>query len=129
MSNTQEEGATGGMKPITTQPTSPSPSISPEVIQMMDTFSKMGVKPKADTPEQLLKWLSDFVGTQKTLTEDSDTNFAFPLPPKPDVSQQKEETVTKLILNQPPKIPLFSGTDLKSGDMAARSKLHEEKEL
>jgi hypothetical protein len=36
------------MKPITTQPTSPPPSISPEVIQMMDTFSKMGVKPKAD---------------------------------------------------------------------------------
>ena len=48
MSNTKEEGAIGGMKPITTQPTSPPPSISPEVIQMMDTFSKMGVKPKAD---------------------------------------------------------------------------------
>jgi hypothetical protein len=43
------------------QPTSPPPSISPEVIQMMDTFSKMGVKPKADTPEQLMKWMSDFM--------------------------------------------------------------------
>ena len=48
MSNTKEEGATAGMKHITTQPTSPPPSISPEVIQIMDSFSKMGVKPKAD---------------------------------------------------------------------------------
>jgi hypothetical protein len=34
------------MKPITTQPTSPPPSISPAVIQMMDTFTKMGAKSK-----------------------------------------------------------------------------------
>jgi hypothetical protein len=40
MSNTKEEGAIGGMKPITMQPTSPPPSISPEVIQMMDTMKK-----------------------------------------------------------------------------------------
>jgi hypothetical protein len=73
MSNTKEEG----MKPITTQPTSPPPSISPEVIQMMDTFSKMGVKPKADTPEQLMKWMSDFMQAQKTMKEDSDTKFAY----------------------------------------------------
>jgi hypothetical protein len=33
---------------------------------MMDTFSKMGVKPKADTPEQLMKWMSDIMQAQKT---------------------------------------------------------------
>lgn len=125
MSNTKEEGATGGMKPITMQPTSPSPSISPEVIQMMDTFSKMGVKPKADTPDELLKWMSDFVGSQKTLKEDSDKKFAFPPPPKPDLSQQKEEKTTKLILNHPPKITWFSGTDLKSGDATYEIWRHE----
>ena len=65
MSNTKEEGAIGGMKPITMQPTSPPPSISPEVIQMMDTFSKMGVKPKADTPEQLMKWISRLFASTK----------------------------------------------------------------
>ena len=104
------------MQPITTQPTSPPPSISPEVIQMMDTFSKMGVKPKADTPEQLMKWMSDFIQTQKTMKEDSDTKFAFPPPPKTAVPQQKDNKATKLILNQPPKITWFSGTDMKSGD-------------
>jgi uncharacterized protein YneF (UPF0154 family) len=105
MSNTKEEGAIGGMKPITMQPTSPPPSISPEVIQMMDTFSKMGVKPKADTPEQLMKWMSDFMQAQKTMKEDSDTKFAFPPPPKTDVPPQKEDKAiaTKLILNQPPR--------------------------
>jgi len=80
MSKTTEEGATGGTKPITTQPTSPPPSISPEVIQMMDTFSKMGVKPKADNPEQLMKWMSDFLETPKTLTADLKTRFVFPPP-------------------------------------------------
>ena len=80
MSITTEDGATGGTKPITTQPTSPPPSISPDVIQMMDTFSKMGVKPKADNPEQLTKLMSDFSETQKTLKEDSKTRFVFPPP-------------------------------------------------
>jgi hypothetical protein len=48
----------------------------------------------------------------------SDTKFAFPPPPKTDVPPQKEDKAiaTKLILNQPPKITWFSGTDLKSGD-------------
>ena len=127
MSNTKEEGAIGGMKPITMQPTSPPPSISPEVIQMMDTFSKMGVKPKADTPEQLMKWMSDFMQAQKTMKEGSDTKFAFPPPPKTDVPPQKEDKAiaTKLILNQPPKITWFSGTDLKSGDATYEIWRHE----
>jgi hypothetical protein len=72
MSNTKEEGGTRGMKHITTPP-----SISPEEIQRMATFSKMGIKPKADTPEQLMKWMSDFLVTRKTLKEDLDTKFAF----------------------------------------------------
>jgi hypothetical protein len=44
--------------------------------------------------------------------------FAFPPPPKTDVPPQKEDKAiaTKFILNQPPKITWFSGTDLKSGD-------------
>jgi hypothetical protein len=57
-----------------------------EVIHMMDTFSKMGVKPKANTPEQLMKWMSDFMQAQKTMKEDSDKKLAFPPPPKTDVS-------------------------------------------
>jgi hypothetical protein len=44
----------------------------------------MGVKPKADTPEQLMKWMSDFLQAQKTMKEDSETKFAFSPPPKTD---------------------------------------------
>ena len=91
----------------------------------MDTFSKMGIKPKADTPEQLMKWMSEFLGTRKTLKEDLDTKFAFPPPPTTDVSQRKEDKASKLILNQLSKIGWFSGTDLKSGDTTYEIWRHE----
>lgn len=92
---------------------------------MMDTFSKMGVKPNADTPEELIKQIPDFMQTQKTMKEDSDTTIAFPPPPKTDVPQQKVDKVTNFILNQPKKITWFSGTDLKSGDTTYEIWRHE----
>ena len=74
-----------------------------------------------------MKWMSDFMQAQKTMKEDSDTKFAFPPPPTTDVPPQKEDKAiaTKLILNQPPKITWFSGTDLKSGDATCEIWRHE----
>ena len=76
----------------------------------------MGVKPKPDNPEQLMKWMSDFLQPQNTLREDSETRHVLTRQTQSAISQQKKDKVTKMILNHPPKIAWFSDRDLKSGD-------------
>ena len=51
MDPTEGEDKGAKSKIITTQPTSPHPSIPTEMAKMMETFKKMNVEPKADSAE------------------------------------------------------------------------------
>ena len=122
MDKAQGEDNGAKSKIVTTQPTSPHPSISPEMAKMMETLQKLNVTPKADNPEDLTKWMIDFLTSTGALKKEPDTKFAFPAPPEP-----KDQKPTKTMINHPPKITWFSGTETKAGDTTYELWRHEVK--
>ena len=101
---------------------------------MLETFAKMGVKPKADTPEQLTEWMMGFLQVQGKIKKESETNVEVKPPQIPSTisattTAKPDEKVTKMMMNHPPKIPFFSGTEVKQGDVAYEIWRHEVKVL
>lgn len=113
--------ATSGDKvPITQQPS--SPRLSPEMMQTLEMFEKMGVRPKADTPEDLTRWMMDYLMSKGAIKqEQTETHAALSNPPK----LKQKENVTKMLMNHPPKITWFSGTEQKAGDTTYELWRHE----
>lgn len=120
--------ATGidGEKAITTQPTSPITTTAPNTVtapitttapqkseyeKMFLTFQAMGLNPKGDTPEELDKWIQNYIYSKDTkpiqpihsLTLPNTTPAAIP-----------KKTVTSTLSPYPPKIRSFSGGDNKA---------------
>ncbi|XP_052067824.1 uncharacterized protein LOC127707365 [Mytilus californianus] len=114
--------ATGGDEVITHQPKSPSLEIDPDIKKMMDAFAKMGVKPKADTPEELTDWMMGFLKMKGKIKEEPEAKIDLQPPPIPS---KPEEKVTKTVINHPPKIAWFSGTEIKAGDVTFEVWRHE----
>ncbi|VDI05353.1 Hypothetical predicted protein [Mytilus galloprovincialis] len=114
--------AEGGDKVITHQPKSPSLEIDPDIKKMMDAFAKMGVKPKADTPEELTDWMVGFLKLKGKIKEEPEAKIELQPPPIPS---KPEDKVTKTIINHPPKIAWFSGTETKAGDVTFEVWRHE----
>ncbi|CAG2257284.1 unnamed protein product [Mytilus edulis] len=114
--------AEGGDKVITHQPKSPSLEIDPDIKKMMDAFAKMGVKPKADTSEELTDWMMGFLKLKGKIKEEPEAKIELQPPPIPS---KPEDKVTKTIINHPPKIAWFSGTETKAGDVTFEVWRHE----
>lgn len=108
---------------ITGQPTSPVSPVTQEMLHTMNVFKKLGIEPKGDTPEDLKAWMKDYLRSQGELpaatAKQSTADLKFTLPPKP--------TTTKMMMNHPPKITWFSGTEPKSGDTTYELWRHEVK--
>ena len=74
-----------------------------EIDQLVKTLSKMKMKPKADTPEDLMKWMSSLVGTKAPVAESSTAKTEHPVHP------HKETGEYHLPFKQPIRISTFSG--------------------
>lgn len=121
---------------VTQQPKTPT-DVDPDIKKMMDTFAQMGVKPKADTPEELTDWMFGFLKMKGKLDVIPDTKIILQPPPIPSLTAAKststpsksDDKVTKMVMNHPPKIPWFSGNEVKPGDVPFDIWRHEVKVL
>jgi len=129
---------------VTQQPKTPT-DVDPDIKKMMDTFIQMGVKPKADSPEELTDWMIGFLkmkgkldvmpDTKKgKLDVMPDTKIDLQPPPIPSAKStstpsKSDDRVTKMMMNHPPKIPWFSGNEVKTGDVPYDIWRHEVKVL
>ncbi|XP_048250420.1 uncharacterized protein LOC125378638 [Haliotis rufescens] len=77
-----------------------------EISQLVATFQQLKVKPKADSPEILLKWMSEF-STGSVKTEDVSHAFGTQHPSHPSAAQV-------FTVSHPPSLPCFSGDEGKS---------------
>ncbi|VDH97527.1 Hypothetical predicted protein [Mytilus galloprovincialis] len=107
-SNGTEENGT------TDQPTTPLVESPPPALKdIMEAFAKTGTKPKADTPEDLTKWMIDYLkSTGAIKLEHVNPDIVLPPPPKPP----PREKSSKVVMTHPPRISNFSGNEPKSGD-------------
>ncbi|VDI84136.1 Hypothetical predicted protein [Mytilus galloprovincialis] len=108
---------------ITAQPASPKTPTA-EMMKTFEMFEKMGAKPKADTPEDLKNWMMEYLTSQGALKEQK-PEPAPNLQPHSLVAPPKPVNVTKMMMNHPPKITWFSGTEPKAGDTTYELWRHE----
>jgi len=74
-------------------------TLSSEELKLIDSFRKLHAHPKADSPEDLIQWMSQYtMGAIKK--EDTGASMG---------SSFQPSLPTSLILTQPPRLPFFSG--------------------
>lgn len=95
--------------------------IPPEFQAVIDAFSKMGVKPKADTPEDLNQWMLEYLRTSGLIAKE-DIKPPLQAPP---IQQQKEEKPHRMSMTHPPRITWFSGSEPQSGETTFELWKHE----
>ncbi|ESO98702.1 hypothetical protein LOTGIDRAFT_158651 [Lottia gigantea] len=90
-----------------------------EVMDVINAFAALGVKPKASSKEDLVAWMEAFTESRKPTVQD-----------KPTVTPHKEERDKPLrVLPTPPKLSTFSGDDdLRSIVMSLASSMKELKD-
>ena len=101
-------------KPVTKEPTSPIlpllPIMDPEDASLLKTLKEMGLKPKADTPEDLKQWMKEFLQSQEETEEKSPKDVK----PKPALQlQQTNKDKPAGVTTHPPKVTCFSGAGHK----------------
>ncbi|XP_062601250.1 uncharacterized protein LOC134262945 [Saccostrea cucullata] len=74
-----------------------------ETEQLMKMITAMGVKPKCDTPQDLLKWMSDMVGKEEHVPE------SFSVKKEPFTPTSKQTMEYPVTFKQPLRISTFSG--------------------
>lgn len=84
-----------------------------EMLKTIEMFQRMGISPKADSPEDLKRWMRNYLQSQgeleeKTVSKSSTSSSRVP--------SSHKDTVTKMTMSHPPKVTWFSGTEQKAGD-------------
>ncbi|CAG2247349.1 unnamed protein product [Mytilus edulis] len=92
---TEENGTTD-------QPTTPLVESPPPALKdIMEAFAKTGTKPKADTPEDLTKWMIDYLkSTGAIKLEHVNPDIVLPPPPKPPPREKSSKAVERGIVGR-----------------------------
>ena len=69
-----------------------------EAAQLVGMFRTLGVKPKSDSPEDLKKWMQEYLDSQSV----SDTS-------QPSTSSSTSNSVPNMVVSQNPRVSSFSG--------------------
>ena len=77
-----------------------------EVENIITAFKEMGVKPKADTAEDLKQWMAGFVHHTGSVPIKTEPAASVTPPPADPSTVQFPSTVT---ISHPPRLPIFSG--------------------